>query len=129
MSRVTERQAIIGVGGKVSVAITEFTEAPICIAGFATWFVLRGLPRLDLMLVKLLSAVQSSPGAGGLNTYKLPIKKPKFDTGHCHTHPGCDVSAETAQSVRKGGCFLLQAAKGRRMAIRRNSYPQRGGIC
>lgn len=77
---VTGGQAIIGVGGKASVAVTDFAEAPICIVGFVTWFVLQGLPRLDLMLAMSLGA-GIAPVLGAWITYKLPVKKLKLTLG------------------------------------------------
>jgi len=77
---VTGGQAIIGVGGKASVAVTDFAEAPICITGFLTWFALQGLPEWDLMLAMILGA-GIAPAIGAWVAYKMPARDLKLVMG------------------------------------------------
>jgi len=71
---VTGGQALIGVGGKAAIAVTDFAEAPICIAGFIGWCLLQGLPQWDLTLTMTIGAVIAPP-IGAWITYRIPTGK------------------------------------------------------
>jgi uncharacterized membrane protein YfcA len=70
-------QVIIGVGAKSSVGITDFAEAPICIAGFITWTLLaQAFPPLDFMFAMILGCA-TAPALGAWLTFKIPAGKLK----------------------------------------------------
>lgn len=69
-------QTIIGVGTKNSIGITDFAEAPICIAGFIMWTILSGLPPLDMVLPMCIGAALAPP-IGAWITYKIPTDRLK----------------------------------------------------
>ena len=73
-------QTLIGIGTKNSIGITDFAEAPICIAGFIVWVFLQGLPPVDFMLAMMVGAGLAPP-LGAWITYKIPTKKLKILMG------------------------------------------------
>jgi uncharacterized membrane protein YfcA len=67
-------QTIIGVNSKAAVAITDFAEAPICLAGFLTWLLFGGELNMVLVLPMCLGA-GIAPMIGAWITYKIPTHK------------------------------------------------------
>lgn len=71
-------QTVIGVGAKNSIGITDLAEGPICIAGFITWTLVRGIGLAEIQLLAALSVgALIAPAIGAYMTYKLPTKKLK----------------------------------------------------
>lgn len=68
-------QAVIGVDGKNAIAITDFAEAPICIAGFITWCMLSwSIPPMEIMVPMCIGA-SIAPIFGSWITMKLSSRK------------------------------------------------------
>jgi uncharacterized membrane protein YfcA len=68
-------QVVIGVKAKNSVGITDFAEAPICIAGFIAWVICGGaLPPVDMM-VSMCVGAGLAPMVGAYITYKIQLSK------------------------------------------------------
>ena len=71
---VTGGQAIIGVNGKNSVAITDLAEAPICIAGFSVYLSSVGI--IDpLFTLSLCVGAILAPPLGAYITKRIPAGK------------------------------------------------------
>lgn len=67
-------QAVVGVGHKAAVAITDFAEVPICLVGFATWTAMGGALDWNLIIPMCLGAA-IAPLIGCYITFKTPKKK------------------------------------------------------
>lgn len=71
-------QTVIGVGTKNSIGITDLAEGPICIAGFLTWTIMKGIPSGELeLLIPLCMGTLIAPALGAYITFKLPTGKVK----------------------------------------------------
>jgi uncharacterized membrane protein YfcA len=68
-------QVIVGVDGKPAVGITNFAEAPICLAGFATWVLMQGMLPPYWMMMPMIVGSALAPLIGAWITYKLPENK------------------------------------------------------
>jgi uncharacterized membrane protein YfcA len=71
-------QTVIGVGAKNSIGITDLAEGPICIVGFITWTLLKGISLAELqLLIPLCIGALIAPAVGAYMTYRLPTAKLK----------------------------------------------------
>lgn len=68
-------QVIVGVDGKPAVGITNFAEAPICIAGFATWVLMQKVFPPFAVVIPMIAGAALAPLIGAWITYKLPENK------------------------------------------------------
>ncbi len=73
---VTGGQVLIGIGTKNSIGITDFSEGPICIAGFITWVVMHGFPDFSFMVALCIGAA-IAPAIGAWLTSKARVDKLK----------------------------------------------------
>jgi len=71
---VTSGQLIAGRDGKNSVGATTFAEAPICITGFLTFFITKGMSSWSLVIFLSIGALLGAP-LGALLTSKLKSEK------------------------------------------------------
>ena len=71
---VTSGQIISGNDSKCSIGITTFTEAPICICGFITYFLLNGIIDPVIPIIMTFGALLATP-LGAFSTMKLNEKK------------------------------------------------------
>lgn len=76
----TGGQIIAGNKHKSSIGCTTFSEAPICITGFITYLLLKGLTSYDLLIATSMGAIIGAP-IGALLTNKLNPKKLKYILG------------------------------------------------
>jgi len=67
-------QAVIGVGHKAAVAITNYAEIIICVTGFTTWFLMGGTLQWELLIPMCLGAA-IAPILGAWVTFKMSPKK------------------------------------------------------
>jgi len=58
---VTSGQMIVGREGKSSIGVTTFTEAPICIVGFLTFWGTKGISDWNLILFLSIGAIVAAP--------------------------------------------------------------------
>jgi len=69
-------QVVIGEGAKNSIGITDLAEGPICIAGFVTWSLIRGISAAEIeLMVPLSIGALLAPVLGTWITYKVPTAK------------------------------------------------------
>jgi uncharacterized membrane protein YfcA len=73
---VTSGQTIIGNGYRSSIATTTFAEGPICIAGFLTYFFLKGFNSWSFLFALILGSVLAAP-IGAFLTSKFDETKVK----------------------------------------------------
>ncbi len=71
---VTSGQVIAGRDGKSSVGATTFAEAPICIAGFLTFLITKGMSDWNLLIFLSIGALLGAP-LGALLTSKFKSEK------------------------------------------------------
>ncbi len=76
----TGGQVIAGNEHKSSIGCTTLAEAPICIAGFITYLLLKGLPSYDLLIMTCIGAMIGAP-IGALLTKKINTTKLKCILG------------------------------------------------
>ena len=71
---VTSGQVIAGRDGKSSIGATTFAEAPICIAGFLTFLITKGISDWNLVIFLSIGALLGAP-LGALLTSKFKSEK------------------------------------------------------
>lgn len=71
---VTSGQIIAGRDGKSAIGATTFAEAPICIAGFLTFLITKGIPDWNLLVFLSIGALLGAP-LGALLTSKFKSEK------------------------------------------------------
>jgi uncharacterized membrane protein YfcA len=71
---VTSGQVIAGRDGKSSIAATTFAEAPICIVGFLTFLITKGISDWNLVVFLSIGALLGAP-LGALLTSKFKSEK------------------------------------------------------
>ncbi len=71
---VTSGQLIAGRDGKSSIGATTFAEAPICIAGFLTFLITKGISNWNLVILLSTGALIGAP-LGALLTSKFKSEK------------------------------------------------------
>ena len=71
---VTSGQIIAGRDSKSAIGTTTFSEAPICIAGFLTFFIINGISSWNLLIFLSIGALLGAP-LGALLTSKLKSEK------------------------------------------------------
>ncbi|MFC1794856.1 sulfite exporter TauE/SafE family protein [Planctomycetota bacterium] len=71
---VTSGQIIAGRDGKSAIGATTFAEAPICIAGFLTFLLTKGISNWNLVIFLSIGALLGAP-LGALLTSKLKSEK------------------------------------------------------
>ncbi|UCF15073.1 MAG: sulfite exporter TauE/SafE family protein [Phycisphaerales bacterium] len=71
---VTSGQVIAGRDGKSSIGATTFAEAPVCIAGFLTFLITKGISSWNLLIFLSIGALLGAP-LGALLTSKLKSEK------------------------------------------------------
>jgi len=71
---VTSGQVLAGRDGKSSIGATTFAEAPICIAGFLTFLITKGISDWDLVIFLSIGALLGAP-LGALLTSKFKSEK------------------------------------------------------
>lgn len=76
----TGGQVIAGNEHKSSIGCTTLSEAPICIAGFITYLLMKGLSSYDLLIALSIGAIIGAP-LGALLTKKINTKKLKYVLG------------------------------------------------
>lgn len=76
----TGGQVITGNENKSSIGCTTLSEVPICITGFVTYMLLKGLASYDLLIVTSIGAAIGAP-FGALLTKKIDSKKLKYILG------------------------------------------------
>ncbi|MDP2907153.1 MAG: sulfite exporter TauE/SafE family protein [Nanoarchaeota archaeon] len=86
----TGGQVIAGNEHKSSIGCTTLSEAPICITGFVTYILLKGLADYDLLIATSIGAVIGAP-FGALLTKKIDSKKLKYILGILITFLGIYV--------------------------------------
>lgn len=86
----TGGQVIAGNNYKSSIGCTTLSEAPICIIGFITYLLLKGLTSYELLIATSIGAVIGAP-FGALLTKKINSKKLKYILGILITFLGVYV--------------------------------------
>ena len=71
---VTSGQVLAGRDGKSSIGATTFAEAPICIAGFLTFLITKGISDWNLVILLSMGALLGAP-LGALLTSKFKSEK------------------------------------------------------
>lgn len=71
---VTSGQVLAGRDGKSSIGTTTFVEAPICIAGFLTFLITKGISDWNLVIFLSIGALLGAP-LGALLTSKFKSEK------------------------------------------------------
>ena len=71
---VTSGQIIAGRDGKSSIGATTFAEAPICVAGFLTFLITKGISDWNLVVLLSIGALLGAP-LGALVTSKFKSEK------------------------------------------------------
>ena len=71
---VTSGQIIAGRDGKNAIGATAFAEAPICIAGFLTFLITKGISNWNLVIFLSIGALLGAP-LGALLTSKLKSER------------------------------------------------------
>lgn len=71
---VTSGQLIAGRDGKSSIGATTFAEAPICISGFLTFLIIKGISNWNLVILLSVGALIGAP-FGALLTSKFKSEK------------------------------------------------------
>ena len=71
---VTSGQVLAGRNGKSSIGATTFAEAPICIAGFLTFLITKGISDWNLVILLSMGALLGAP-LGALLTSKFKSEK------------------------------------------------------
>lgn len=71
---VTSGQVLAGRDGKSSIGTTTFVEAPICIAGFLTFLITKGISDWNLVILLSMGALLGAP-LGALLTSKFKSEK------------------------------------------------------
>ena len=71
---VTSGQVLAGRDGKSSIGATTFAEAPICIAGFLTFLIIKGISDWNLVVLLSMGALLGAP-LGALLTSKFKSEK------------------------------------------------------
>lgn len=76
----TGGQVIAGNEQKSAIGCTTLSEAPICITGFITYMLLKGLANYDLLIATSIGALIGAP-FGALLTKKINPRKLKYTLG------------------------------------------------
>ena len=71
---VTSGQIIVGRDSKSSIGVTTFAEAPICIVGFLTFLITKGMPDWNLLVFLSTGALLGAP-LGALLTSRFKSEK------------------------------------------------------